>query len=85
MKKRLLSVLLCVAMTASMVIGCGAKEEKKDDSAKTESSDNKEGKIYLLHKGLDSVSYTHLITRSPQTLPWRSGDISTKYAADSMR
>ena len=51
MKKRLLSVLLCVAMTAAMVIGCGAKEEKKDDSTKTESgSEDKDGKIYLLHK-----------------------------------
>lgn len=35
MKKRLLSVLLCVAMTAAMVIGCGAKEEKKDEDRKS--------------------------------------------------
>ena len=27
MKKRLLSALLCVAMVASLVVGCGAKEE----------------------------------------------------------
>ncbi|RGU90098.1 sugar ABC transporter substrate-binding protein [Clostridium sp. AF15-17LB] len=58
MKKRLLSVLLCVAMTAAMVIGCGAKEEKKDDSANTKSgSEDKGGKIYLLHKGLDYYAW----------------------------
>lgn len=58
MKKRLLSVLLCVAMTAAMVIGCGAKEEKKDDSANTKSgSEDKDGKIYLLHKGLDYYAW----------------------------
>ena len=27
MKKKLISLLLCVAMVASMVIGCGSKEE----------------------------------------------------------
>ena len=27
MKKKLLSALLCVAMVASLVVGCGAKEE----------------------------------------------------------
>ena len=39
MKKRLLAVLLCAAMVGTMVIGCGAKEEKteeKTDKAATE-------------------------------------------------
>ena len=29
MKKKLLSALLCVAMVASLVVGCGGKEEGK--------------------------------------------------------
>ena len=28
MKKKLLSILLCLAMTASMLIGCGSNEEE---------------------------------------------------------
>ena len=37
MKKKLVGMLLCVAMTAAMVAGCGdKKEEAKDDTAKTE-------------------------------------------------
>ena len=28
MKKKLLSALLCTAMVASMLVGCGAKEEE---------------------------------------------------------
>ena len=37
MKKRLLSVLLCTAMVASMLIGCGGKEEAPaEDSAAAE-------------------------------------------------
>lgn len=40
MKKKLLSVLLCVAMVASLAIGCGSKEEAADapaaDNAATE-------------------------------------------------
>ncbi|EEG72145.1 hypothetical protein CLOHYLEM_07792, partial [[Clostridium] hylemonae DSM 15053] len=75
MKKRLLSVLLCVAMTASMVIGCGAKEEKKDDSAKTESSDNKDGKIYLLHKGLDYYAWAAM----QEAFDKYAGDLDCNY------
>lgn len=37
MKKRLLSALLCVAMVASLVVGCGGKEEASTDApAETE-------------------------------------------------
>ena len=39
MKKRILSVLLCVAMTASMVIGCGGKSDSNKDNT-TEGSEN---------------------------------------------
>lgn len=39
MKKRLLAGLLCVAMAASMIVGCGgSKKESSDDSKKSASS-----------------------------------------------
>lgn len=34
MKKKLLSVLLCAAMVASLAVGCGSKSEEKKDDAK---------------------------------------------------
>ena len=51
MKKRLLSALLCVAMVASLVVGCGAKEETAaEDPAATEEvaeeATEEEGTLY---------------------------------------
>ena len=36
MSKKLLSALLCTAMVASMLVGCGAKEEEAAAPAATE-------------------------------------------------
>ena len=33
MKKRLLSILLCVSMAAAMLIGCGSSEEATEEAA----------------------------------------------------
>lgn len=55
MKKRLLGILLCVTLTVAMVIGCSAPKEEKDSTAKEESKTD--GKIYLLHKGLDYYAW----------------------------
>ena len=49
MKKKVLSVLLCVAMAATLAVGCGSKDEgttdggsdaKTEDTAKDDSSDS---------------------------------------------
>ena len=42
MKKKLLSALLCVAMVASLVVGCGGKEETAEAPAATEESASEE-------------------------------------------
>ena len=42
MKKKVLGVLLCVAMTAAMMTGCGSKEDKSADNKK---EDKKEAKV----------------------------------------
>lgn len=61
MKKRLLASLLCVAMAATLAVGCGNKEEKSDDSAKTETkSDVKadpvdQKKVYVTPDWVQSV------------------------------
>ena len=40
MKKKLLSVLLCVSMLASLAVGCGSKTEKAEESTdKTETTE----------------------------------------------
>ena len=40
MKKRLFASLLCVTMAATMIVGCGSKEEKAEEpAAKEETSD----------------------------------------------
>ena len=36
MKKKLLSVLLCMTMAVSMLAGCGSKEEAKEPAAEAE-------------------------------------------------
>ena len=52
MKKRLLSMLLCAAMVATMVIGCGSSEEAAEESTSTEAEAktgdvNGDGKIVV--------------------------------------
>lgn len=42
MKKKLLSALLCVAMVASLVVGCGGKETPAPDAQKTEADNDAE-------------------------------------------
>lgn len=45
MKKKVLSVLLCVAMASTLFAGCGSKsaDTSKKDDTKTEATDNKDG------------------------------------------
>ena len=47
MKKKVVSVLLCVAMTATMLLGCSAGSEKSDSkkSSKSESGGTTEMKV----------------------------------------
>ena len=40
MKKRLLGLILCVAMTAGMVMGCGSKSSEDSSSAENEEKAN---------------------------------------------
>ena len=46
MKKRLLSVLLCVAMVATMLIGCGSKSSEEESSAASEVTGEFDWKAY---------------------------------------
>ncbi|MCI5699066.1 MAG: BMP family ABC transporter substrate-binding protein [Lachnospiraceae bacterium] len=41
--KKLIVALLCAAMTASLLVGCGAKEESKDESKTEESAEPETG------------------------------------------
>lgn len=66
MKKKLISVLLCMAMCAAMLAGCGGSDEKKEESGdadqKTEESADK------LDLGLDMESVT--VATSPGYEPF---------------
>lgn len=48
MKKKVVSILLCVSLAAAMVMGCsnGEKEEKTDTAAKTETADKEGGRKF---------------------------------------
>ena len=50
MKKKVVSVLLCVAMTATMLLGCSAGSEKSDSkkSSKSESGGTTEMKVDVI-------------------------------------
>ena len=87
MKKKVLSVLLCVAMVATMAIGCGSdKEDKKSDSKsddkKTEAKGdvNGDGKIicgYISKNIVDPFhapinDYAKAVSYTHLTLPTNS-------------
>ena len=57
MKKKLLSALLCVAMVASLVVGCGAKEEAAEAPAATEEAAKEEA---AAPADSDSLEGTHV-------------------------
>ena len=64
MKKKVVSVLLCVAMTATMLLGCSAGSEKSDSkkSSKSESGGTTEMMQQPLMSG-HSSSYTRNSTQ----------------------
>ena len=41
MKKKIVTLLLVAAMTGTMVVGCGSKEDTKTSDTKTEQTDDK--------------------------------------------
>lgn len=59
MRKKLLSVALCVAMAATALVGCGSKEDKKEsdkknnadnnDNKDNKDGDSKSGSVYFLN------------------------------------
>ncbi len=57
MKKKLLSALLCVAMVASLVVGCGGKEEAAEAPAATEEAATEEA---AAPADSDSMEGTHV-------------------------
>lgn len=68
MKKKVVSVLLCVAMTATMLLGCSAGSEKSDSkkSSKSESGGTTEMKVDGMQQPLmsgHSSSYTRNSTQ----------------------
>ena len=60
MKKKLLSALLCVAMVASLVVGCGAKEEAAEAPAATEEAAPAEKEEAAAPADSDSLEGTHV-------------------------
>lgn len=62
MKKKLLGVLLCVAMVASMAVGCKGADKGSDDSKDAKKSDDKGGtyKIGIAMKTQDGPYFVTL-------------------------
>ena len=61
MKRKIVSVLLCSAMVATMAMGCGGKEEPAADEAKDGGKDGgliKVGTSTMTLTSLDSVQQT---------------------------
>lgn len=48
MKKRLVSVLLCVAMAATLIMGCAGKDDAKDESGKTDGGGDKKEITFMV-------------------------------------
>lgn len=68
MKKRLLAVLLTVAMVASMVIGCGSTEEAATEEGTEESADLYDVASYKSDK--DQSEWTIAVVTKDNTADW---------------
>ena len=49
MKRKILSALLCVAMSATMLVGCGGDAKESTDDKKTETTDDAAAEIGRAH------------------------------------
>ena len=86
MKKRIISVLLSATMVASMLVGCGGGEEKKEDvnnegteAGGEESKDGYSGKMVIsIHDQLNNPAIVEGIEAVGATDKWKNVEIEVK-------
>ena len=80
MKNKLISVLLCVGLCASLLMGCGGKEETSDSAAAEEQTEESDGD--KLDLGLDMESITVVTSPGYEPFEFQEGDELKGYDVD---
>ena len=80
MKNKLISVLLCVGLCASLLMGCGGKEETSDSAAAEEQTEESDGN--KLDLGLDMESITVATSPGYEPFEFQEGDELKGYDVD---
>lgn len=80
MKNKLISVLLCVGLCASLLMGCGGKEETSDSAAAEEQTEESDGD--KLDLGLDMESITVATSPGYEPFEFQEGDELKGYDVD---
>lgn len=80
MKNKLISVLLCVGLCASLLMGCGEKEETSDSAAAEEQTEESDGD--KLDLGLDMESITVATSPGYEPFEFQEGDELKGYDVD---
>lgn len=78
MKRKIISALLCVSMVATMAVGCGASEEKKEDAKEQKTEESKEDEEEV---NADSVFGKALAQVDEDLAPLPKKDTGKKLAA----
>ena len=80
MKNKLISVLLCVGLCASLLMGCGGKEETSDSAAAEEQTEESDGDKLDLGLNMESIT----VANSPGYEPFefQEGDELKGYDVD---
>ena len=80
MKNKLISVVLCVGLCASLLMGCGGKEETSDSAAAEEQTEESDGD--KLDLGLDMESITVVTSPGYEPFEFQEGDELKGYDVD---
>ena len=75
MKKRLISVLLCAAMAATMLMGCGSSSSEEETTEETTEESSDEKQVIKLGVRADFIDMVEAIRASVEEAGYEYGGI----------
>ena len=68
MKKKIVSILLCVTMVAAMAVGCGSKDGGSDSKSESGDSKDKKYKVGITIQSLSNAYWAGVIGKLEEQL-----------------